>query len=227
MRLLARHLRSNAVAYLAIFVALGGTSYAAVAIPNNSVGNKQLKKDAVDTKKVKRGSLLRDDFKSGQLPAGATGVDGIQGEKGLQGGQGLKGDQGDKGPGGDQGAPGTTLTPSQHKSDDPAADIVLVATDTAVLTAPAVVTSQPTRIHAAATGTFNGDGTLDCVVKLGGTEIGQRTSLEFLFAFPAPSAADGSASVNAGSHVVTFECKDGAGDLTFVRGDLQVTTAAQ
>jgi len=32
-----KHVRSNVVAYLALFVALGGTSYAAVSIPNHSV----------------------------------------------------------------------------------------------------------------------------------------------------------------------------------------------
>lgn len=32
-----KHIRSNVIAYLALFVALGGTSYAAVSIPNHSV----------------------------------------------------------------------------------------------------------------------------------------------------------------------------------------------
>ena len=32
------HIRANTVAYLALFVALGGTSYAAVSLPRNSVG---------------------------------------------------------------------------------------------------------------------------------------------------------------------------------------------
>jgi hypothetical protein len=37
MKRLVRHLQHNVVAYLALFVALGGTSYAAVAIKNNSI----------------------------------------------------------------------------------------------------------------------------------------------------------------------------------------------
>lgn len=37
------HLRSNVVGYLALFVALSGTSYAAIALPRNSVGPTQLK----------------------------------------------------------------------------------------------------------------------------------------------------------------------------------------
>jgi hypothetical protein len=85
------------VAYLALFLALGSTSYAAIKIPNNSVGNKQLKKDAVDSAKVKNGALLLADFKAGQLLPGAKGDKGDTGPPGLDGQQGLKGDKGDKG----------------------------------------------------------------------------------------------------------------------------------
>lgn len=37
-----RHLRANAVAYLALFVALGGSSYAATSVPAGSVGARQI-----------------------------------------------------------------------------------------------------------------------------------------------------------------------------------------
>jgi hypothetical protein len=36
-------IRKNLIAYLALFVALGGTSYAAVSLPGNSVGTRQLR----------------------------------------------------------------------------------------------------------------------------------------------------------------------------------------
>jgi hypothetical protein len=42
-----RHIRANAVAYLALFVALGGTSYAAANLPANSVGTRQLRNHSV------------------------------------------------------------------------------------------------------------------------------------------------------------------------------------
>jgi hypothetical protein len=70
---------------IALFVALGGASYAAIKIPKNSVGAAQIKKNAVTSAKVKDRSLLAKDFKAGQIPAGARGP------------QGLKGDQGDPG----------------------------------------------------------------------------------------------------------------------------------
>jgi hypothetical protein len=41
------------VALVALFVALGGTSYAALTLGKNSVGSKQLKKNAVTTSKIK------------------------------------------------------------------------------------------------------------------------------------------------------------------------------
>jgi hypothetical protein len=41
------HLRDNAVAYLALFIALGGTSYAAIHIPAGSVGPRQIKNHSI------------------------------------------------------------------------------------------------------------------------------------------------------------------------------------
>lgn len=49
-RLLA-HLRANTVAYLALFVALGGSSYAAVSLPAGSVGNRQIRNRSIDPDK--------------------------------------------------------------------------------------------------------------------------------------------------------------------------------
>jgi len=50
-----RHLQQNLVAYLALFVALGGTSYAALRIPAGSVGNRQLKNHTVTPVKLDGG----------------------------------------------------------------------------------------------------------------------------------------------------------------------------
>ena len=41
------------IALVALFVALGGSSYAALRLPRNSVGGKQLKRNAVASPKVK------------------------------------------------------------------------------------------------------------------------------------------------------------------------------
>ena len=81
------------VALLALFVALGGSSYAALTLPRGSVGGKQLKKNAVTSPKVKRGSLLLSDFRASQRSR-LRGAQGIPGQQGAQGAQGEKGDRG-------------------------------------------------------------------------------------------------------------------------------------
>jgi hypothetical protein len=48
---------NTVIAYLALFVALGGTAFAATQLPKNSVGTKQLKANAVTTAKIKSGAV--------------------------------------------------------------------------------------------------------------------------------------------------------------------------
>jgi hypothetical protein len=81
----ARLTYANVIATIALFLALGGTGYAALKLPKNSVGPQQLKKNAVTSAKVKAGSLLTSDFKSSQ-------------RRGLRGPAGPKGDSGAQGP---------------------------------------------------------------------------------------------------------------------------------
>jgi hypothetical protein len=58
------HLRRNAVAYLALLVALGtGTAYAATAIPNGSVTASKLHTNAVTSTKIKNGTIKTKDIK--------------------------------------------------------------------------------------------------------------------------------------------------------------------
>jgi len=58
MRGLGSFLRGNMLALIALFIALGGTTYAATALPKNSVGTKQLKNNAVNATKIKNGSVI-------------------------------------------------------------------------------------------------------------------------------------------------------------------------
>ncbi|MFL5846113.1 MAG: hypothetical protein ACJ762_15610 [Solirubrobacteraceae bacterium] len=100
---------ATAISVVALFVALGGTGYAAI-LAANSVGTKQLKKNAVVSAKVKNGSLLAADFKAGQLPAGAKGDTGATGATGAKGDTGATGATGATGP--STGAAGGDLTGS-------------------------------------------------------------------------------------------------------------------
>ena len=74
---------SMIVACIALMVALGGTGYAATVLPRNSVGSAQLQNNAVTSAKVKNFSLMRQDFKPGQLPAGPQGPAGPAGPAGA------------------------------------------------------------------------------------------------------------------------------------------------
>lgn len=86
---------ANIVASVALFVALGGSSYAAITLSQNSVKSQHIAKgqvkasdianDVVTGPKVKNASLLAEDFKPGELPAGAQGPQGPKGEKGDPG----------------------------------------------------------------------------------------------------------------------------------------------
>ena len=80
MKWIRSHLSfANVISVIALFVALGGASYAAVTLPKNSVGAKQIKKNAVerakiksnavDSSKVKNGSLTGSDIKLSSLGA--------------------------------------------------------------------------------------------------------------------------------------------------------------
>lgn len=91
---------ANVTSTLALVVALGGTAYAANTIRSSDIvngqvksvdiGSKQVKNadlgtNSVTSAKVKNGGLLAEDFKAGQLPAGATGATGTTGLTGPAG----------------------------------------------------------------------------------------------------------------------------------------------
>jgi len=89
MKHLRRHLSfANVISMVALAVALGGTSYAAIALPRNSVGSKQIKGNAVRSADVKDRSLRAVDFAANDLPRGATGGQGPAGPRGEDGAPG-------------------------------------------------------------------------------------------------------------------------------------------
>lgn len=62
-----RHIRSNVVGYLALFVALTGVTYAAGGVPKNSVSSSSIKKGAVKSIDVRNGTLTGTDVRDGAL----------------------------------------------------------------------------------------------------------------------------------------------------------------
>lgn len=60
----ARFARRNSIGLLALFIALGGTSYAAATLPKNSVGSNQIQPRAVSSSDIKSGAVTSSKIKS-------------------------------------------------------------------------------------------------------------------------------------------------------------------
>lgn len=89
---LSSYLRRHHIGLLALFIALGGTSYAAVSLSANSVGARELKNQAVGSAELKDGSIMKRDLRErlyeslrGGGGGGATGPAGPQGPPGPAG----------------------------------------------------------------------------------------------------------------------------------------------
>lgn len=103
LRPVVRHIRGNAVAYVALFASLGGTSYAAVtlapgsvttrAIANGAVTQTKLARNSVGDNNLIKHSLTVADFTRGTLAAvkGAAGAPGSSGPAGQTGAAGQDG----------------------------------------------------------------------------------------------------------------------------------------
>jgi len=70
---IGRYLANNAIGFLALFIALGGVSYAAVKIPPHSVGTKQLKAHAVGAKQLKASAVGSAQIRNGGVSAADLG----------------------------------------------------------------------------------------------------------------------------------------------------------
>src|SRR4051794_41919583 len=103
---LVTYFRSHHVALLALFVALGGTSYAALKLPGNSVGTKQLKSRAVTLAKIDPATRKALRAQAGEARVGPAGPLGAAGPGGAPGAEGGRGGGRPQGGGGAGGAPG-------------------------------------------------------------------------------------------------------------------------
>ena len=103
---------ANVMSTMAFFLALGGVSYAAVSIPANSVGTRQIADKSVGTNDLadravtssKINPAVLTMFKGQKGDAGAVGAQGNAGPVGPPGQQGPSGQDGAQGPKGDPGA---------------------------------------------------------------------------------------------------------------------------
>jgi hypothetical protein len=117
------YLRRHHVGLLALFIAMGGTAYAA-SLPRNSVGTAQLKNAAVTSSKVKDRSLRSKDVRAGQLPRGPRGL------------QGTRGPEGPVGPQGPTGLTGHDETTNAHRTGGSSVAVAAGTTRTTTATCP-------------------------------------------------------------------------------------------
>jgi hypothetical protein len=195
---------ANVVSTICLFLLLGGSAYAAAQLTRGSVRTRHLARSAVTSAKVRDGSLLRADFRSDQLPAGAQGPQGPQGPQGLPGPEGAPGAPGETGPRG----------PSDAFSDENEAfmTIGIPGTLVASLSLPAgsyVLSLRAIANNQAAADPADGD----CALFAGPTEIDAAT-----FDLPA-ATSDNEEQVTlqtarsfSGPTSVQAVCEDLAGD---------------
>lgn len=169
LRHLSGHLAKNVVAYLALFIALGGTSVAAVSLKKNSVKAKNIARNAVSSPKVKDRSLRAQDFALGQLPRGAQGEIGVAGAKGTVG---------DRGP---QGAPGATKVTLRRAEQ---------------LMSPGQITFTTARCLAGETMTGGGGGFVGEVSEQRGSVIASRPTRASPFGSTLPDDGETTATVD-------------------------------
>lgn len=143
MRRLVNHRPSPAllIALLSLFVALGGTVYAATTLPKNSVGTKQIKNKAVTRPKLDPGLLSSLEGKAGAN--GANGTNGANGSNGTNGTNGVAVIQRTTGSGtpGDADGDSSNITLSNASFTNPAANTDNLFFVKATFTPPATCTT--------------------------------------------------------------------------------------
>ena len=108
-----RQLRSgisyaNVTATIALFVALGGTGYAAYSLPRDSVGPRELKANSVGSSELRSGAVASSSVRDGSLNLRDFSAAARQALAGSPGPQGPAGPSGPKGEPGASGATGVT-----------------------------------------------------------------------------------------------------------------------
>jgi hypothetical protein len=114
-RLVSHLSYANVCATLALFIALGGTGYAAITLPRDSVGARELRAGSVDAAELRDGAVTSADVRDGSIGlrdlspsarGSLAGVSGPAGPVGATGAAGTTGPTGPQGPAGQKGEPG-------------------------------------------------------------------------------------------------------------------------
>ena len=215
------------VACIALIVALGGTGYAAIKLPRNSVGNKQLRANAVTSAKVRNGTLTAKDFQSSALKRGPRGPAGPKGDSASGAGTRVGFASRDAQTGGGVIAMSTTPTDLIGLSV-PVGNVGYIASS------GPVTASGPSRLIASAEpvmlNSLPGAATsVSCQLVLLAPEprvIGSRVDSSIdANGYFVPVAVSAGADVEAGTYDVRVQCYSPQTAVQFHRGNLTVTIA--
>jgi hypothetical protein len=156
---------ATVIALLALVVALGGTSYAALKITGKDVRDSSL-----TGRDIKNRSLGAADFKAGALPRAAPGATGPAGPTGAPGPAGPEGPPGPAGPAGERGEAGPSEAVVKRRSG--AFPVQTALTDVVALSLPAGawVVTVSAHAHNSALAT----GGAFCELRGGGSQLGSR-----------------------------------------------------
>jgi hypothetical protein len=184
------------VTVLAVLVVGGGTAYAATEmLPNNSVGSKQIKKEAVTPAKLSKAAKVTLTGPTG--PAGAKGATGSQGSKGDTGSRGEKGERGEKGLEGPIGPSDLYVATGSFQTITGGASARTVVDSVTVPAGSYLVTSKLTGQPSGGTTEF------DCWIHLSGTDADS-----FYMVSEQPVPMMGTAAITVGAPTtINTECK--------------------
>lgn len=176
-----RHLTSaHAIALIALIVALSGSAYAAVSLPRDSVGTRQLRTGAVTKSKISK-----------RTRAALHGARGSRGKTGHAGATGPKGPIGPTGARGGAGAAGTTGPSDLYAAGNSGVNLSHTNTTVASVTVPAgsYVLEATVNVNASP------KGEIGCSIETTGTTYDGKA---------VDPAADGANEVIALSGAATF-----------------------
>ena len=214
---------ATAISLTALFVALGGTSYALTIgtshVRDNSLTSADVRNNTLTTRDVRDRSLLARDFRPGQLPSGPAGPAGLMGPAGPQGAPGAVGERGETGAAGPKGETGATgaAGPTFGRSDvgscDPGSSTFVECASTGSITLPAAG-----RVLLVAAGQW--DSSSDpapnrgsCRLRVDGTTVGPdsvrfgENPVAHPINYPGSVAVTWvTAPLTAGAHTFALEC---------------------
>ena len=235
---------SLVVSCIALAVALGGTAYAVTALPKNSVGTAQIKKDAVTGAKIKAGSIDATDLRPGVLLSGASAAKGDTGAAGATGAPGATGAAGDTGAIGPSGITATGSVADANLTTLSTTGTTAVVSLGAAGSTPDRQSTGPITVSVPSTLIINASASfthrtgqeqqVDCWLTVDGVDLYGQAGTYGTWATWNPVGSGsttipvtGSRAVSAGAHDVAVTClhSSGSGTLQFTRGALTVVAA--